>query len=298
LEAVTGVQTCALPILSITIDRIEQSYLLLASANGGVDIEEAANKTDKTIIKKWINPQEDFFHDATAVAEELGYKGAQMTELANIISKLYLTAIENDTELAEINPLAELTDKGFVALDAHITIDDNALFRHPEFNAILTEREKTLTSLESYALKNDLAYVKLGGDIGVIANGAGLEMATLDLISYYGGKPANFLDLGGGTTIQRINAALQVVLEDPNTKAVLVNILGGITRCDEVAKSIVESSKTSTNKKPIVVRLSGTNELKGKMILSSAGIHSLDSMEEAAKQAVETVKRMIEYGNN
>ncbi len=154
---------------------------------------------------------------------------------------------------------------------------------------MLAEREKT--SEENYALKKDLSYIKLDGDIGVIANGAGLEMTTLDLINYYGGKPANFLDLGGGATIQRITHALQIVLFDVDTKTVLVNILGGMTHCDEAAQSIVDTLKVYRVRKPVIVRLAGTNQEEGKRILTEAGIQSVDSMEEAAKLTVETTKR-------
>jgi succinyl-CoA synthetase beta subunit len=172
------------------------------------------------------------------------------------------------------------------------------LFRHPEYKEKVAEGGRELSSQEVLALKNDLAYVKLDGDIGIIGNGAGLVMATLDLINIYGGKPANFLDLGGGATIEKINAALQIVFSDSDTNVLFVNILGGITHCDDVAKAIVEASKTAGAKKPLIVRLIGTNEAEGKSILSNAGISALDSMEQAAKQAVETSKKVTAHGNN
>ncbi len=170
-----------------------------------------------------------------------------------------------------------------MAADARMVIDDNALFRHPEYEAKQTQ---TLSSMETLALKNNLAYVKLDGDIGVVGNGAGLVMATVDLLNYYGGKPADFLDIGGGASVEAIRVALQIVLEDPDVKSVLVNVLGGITRCDEVARGIIEAVKDVKVKKPLAVRLVGTNEKEGQKILADAGISVLDSMEEAAKQAV------------
>jgi succinyl-CoA synthetase beta subunit len=211
------------------------------------------------------------------------YCGDQLVELSSIIQKLYRAAIENDAELAEINPLIETDTAGFVAADARMVIDDNALFRHPEYES---KEAQTLSSMETLALKNNLAYVKLDGDIGVVGNGAGLVMATLDLLNYYEGKPADFLDLGGGASVEAIRVALRIVLEDSDTKSVLVNVLGGITRCDEVARGIIEAVEDGKVKKPLAVRLVGTNEKEGLRILADAGINALDSMEEAAKEAV------------
>jgi succinyl-CoA synthetase beta subunit len=272
----------------ITIDRFNRSYVALASASGGIEIEEIAGKTPKAIIRTLIDPQLGLrsFH-AMAIAKQFGYSGNQLAELAAIIQKLYQVCVDNDAELVEINPLAETETGNFVALDARMVIDDNALFRHPEY----AERgAEELSSQEALALKNNLAYVKLDGDIGVVGNGAGLVMATLDLLNFFGGKPANFLDLGGGTTIEAITAALQIVFADPDTKAILVNILGGITHCDDVARGIVEAANEAKVKKPLVVRLVGTNQQEGQKILSDAGISVLDSMEEAARQAVEITR--------
>ena len=274
--------------VGITIDRFNRSYVALASKTGGIEIEEIADKTPKAIIRTPIDSQLGIcsFH-ATAIAKQLGYSGSQLVELSAIIQKLYQICVDNDAELVEINPLAE-TEKGFVALDARMVIDDNALFRHPEY----AEREaQALSPQETLALKNNLAYVKLDGDIGVVGNGAGLVMATLDLLNFFGGKPANFLDLGGGATIEAIKAALQIVFADPNTKAIIVNILGGITHCDDVARGIVEIASETQVKKPLVVRLVGTNQQEGQKILTDAGVSVLNSMEEAARQAVEITRR-------
>ena len=274
--------------LGITIDRFNQSYVALTSATGGVEIEETASKTPKAIIRTLIDSQSGLrsFH-SLAIAKQLGYSGNQLVKLSTIIQKLYQVCIDNDAEMVEINPLAETETGDFVALDARMVIDDNALFRHPEYAAKETE---TISPQEALALKNNLAYVKLDGNIGVVGNGAGLVMATLDLLNFFGGKPANFLDLGGGATIEAIAAALQIVFAEPDIKVIIVNVLGGITHCDDVARGIVEAANEAEVKKPLVVRLVGTNQQEGQKILADAGISVLDSMEEAAKQAVEITR--------
>jgi succinyl-CoA synthetase beta subunit len=256
-----------------------------------MEIEEIATKAPQAILKTLINPREGFhpFH-ARQIARKIGYSGAQLVEIAGILEKLYQVGMDYDAELIEINPLAETDEGKFVALDARIIIDDNALFRHPEYRKRLLEEERERTPQETEALRNDLAYVKLDGNIGVIGNGAGLVMATLDMIQYHGGKPANFLDLGGGAPIERIVAALKIVLSEPQVKALFVNILGGMTRCDDVARGIIEA-KNANLAKPMVVRLVGTNEEQGKRILAEAGIHVLDSVEEAAARVVEIAKK-------
>ena len=271
--------------LGFTVDRFDRSYVALASKIGGVDVEEVAEKTPQSIIRIMVDPQLGIrsFH-ALSIAKSLGYGGSQLVELSTVIQKFYQAFIENDAELAEINPLVETDEGRFVAADARMVIDDNALFRHPEYEA---QKAQTLSSQEAFASKNNLVYVKLDGDIGVVGNGAGLVLATVDLLHFFGGKPADFLDIGGGASVEAIKAALQIVLEDPDVKSVLVNVLGGITRCDEVAKGIIEGAKEVKVKKPLVVRLVGTNEKVGQEILSDAGVSVLGSMEEAAKQAVE-----------
>ncbi len=274
--------------LGITIDRFNRSYVALASATGGVEIEEIASKTPQAIIRTFIDAQSGVrSFDSVAIAKQLGYSGNQLVKLSTIIQKLYQICIDNDAELVEINPLAETETGEFVALDARMVIDDNALFRHPEYASKETE---ALSPQEALALKNNLAYVKLDGDIGVVGNGAGLVMATLDLLNFFGGKPANFLDLGGGATLEAIAAALQIVFAEPDTKVILVNVLGGITHCDDVARGIVEAANEAKVKKPLVVRLVGTNQQEGQKILANAGISVLDSMEEAAKQAAEIIR--------
>ncbi len=273
----------------ITTDRLNQSYVAIASAVGGMEIEEVAAKTPEKVIKFLINPQQGLrsFH-ARQIARKMGYVGSKISELGRILERLYWAGMDYDAELIEMNPLVETVDGKFVAADARIIIDDNALFRHLEYKERLVEGELTPQELE--AVKNDLAYVKLDGNIGVIGNGAGLVMATLDTIQYYGGKPANFLDVGGGAPSEKIATALKIVLSDPNVKALFINILGGITRCDDVARGILEAKEKVGVTKPMVIRLVGTNEEEGKRILIEAGIHVLENMEEAAQRVVEISK--------
>lgn len=272
----------------ITTDRLNQSYVAIASAVGGMEIEEIAAKTPEKVVKILINPQQGLhtFH-TRQIAKKMGYRGSQISELGEILEKLYTIGMDYDAELIEMNPLAETAEGKFVAADARIIIDDNALFRHQEYKKRLLEGESELTQQELEAVKSDLAYVKLDGNIGVIGNGAGLVMATLDTIQYYGGKPANFLDVGGGAPSEKIATALKIVLSDPKVKTLLINILGGITRCDDVARGILETKEKFGVTKPMVIRLVGTNEEEGKRILKEAGIYVLESMEEASQRAVE-----------
>jgi succinyl-CoA synthetase beta subunit len=272
----------------ITTDRFNQSYVAIASSVGGMEIEEVATKTPEKVTKFTINPQQGLrpFH-ARQIARKMGYTGNQNSELGKILERLYRVGMDYDAELIEMNPVVETANGGFMAADARIIIDDSALFRHQEYKKRLLEGESELTPQEQEATRNDLAYVKLDGNIGVIGNGAGLVMATLDTIQHYGGKPANFLDVGGGAPSEKTALALRIVLSDPNVKTLFINILGGITRCDEVAKGILEAKEKVGVTKPMVIRLVGTNEEEGKRILTEAGIPVLDSMEEAAQRAVE-----------
>jgi len=271
----------------ITTDRFKQSYVAIASAVGGMEIEEIAQKAPEKVLKILINSQEGLrSFQAREIARKMGYSGKQLQELGSILEKLYRIGMNYDAELIELNPIVETTDGKFVAADARIIIDDNALFRHPELKKRLFEGESELSPLEIDAMKNDVAYVKLDGNVGIIGNGAGLVMATLDVVKYYGGKPANFLDVGGGASSEKIAAAVKIVLSDPNINALFINILGGITRCDEVARGILEAKEKVGVTKPMVIRLVGTNEEEGKQILTEAGIHVLASMEEAAQRIV------------
>lgn len=272
-----------------TVDRSNQCYVAIASSAGGIEIEEVAATTPEKIIRFPINPLDRFrSYHAVQIAKKLGYSNGPMLKLATIFRKLYQVALDYDTQLIEMNPLVETMDGNFVAADARLIVDDNALYRHPKFKNRLLEQEKTeLSAMERKAREKGLAYVKLKGNIGVIGNGAGLVMATLDAIQLHGGKPANFLDVGGGASMDRVAAALDIVLSDPEVNTVFINILGGITRCDEVAKGILAQKERRGFAKPIVIRLVGTNEEEGRRVLREGSIPMMNSMEDAAKKAVE-----------
>lgn len=276
----------------ITVERLNRCYVTVASSIGGMEIEEVAAQSPEAIQKTLINPQWGFrpFH-ARQIAATLGYSGNQLLKLSRILEALYQAGMDNDAELIELNPLAETEDGDFVAADARLIIDDNALFRHTEYKKKQLEEQRELNPQEAQALRSDLNYVKLDGNIGVVGNGAGLVMATMDMINLYGGKPANFLDMGGGAPPERIEAALRLVLSDPQVKVLFVNILGGITLCDEVALGILQAKEQLKASAPLVIRLVGTNEAEGKRILLKAKIPVFDSMEEAAEKAVEFTRK-------
>ncbi len=277
---------------AFTLDRTGRSYVAVASAKGGVDIETVASKMPAAVVRMLVDPFHGFiFSKAQEVTSKIGYRGKQQTELAEIFARLCNLGMDLDAELIEVNPLAETPNGTFVALDSRLIVDDNALFRHPEFEKLRSEKDREHTEEEIEAMKNGIAYVKLKGEVGIIGNGAGLVMATQDLVCHYGGTPANFLDLGGGASSERISTAVRIVMSDPNVTVILVNILGGLTHCDDVARAILKVRKSSKKPKPIVVRLVGTNEDEGRKILTQEGISVLQSMEETAKQAVEIAKR-------
>jgi len=277
--------------LGITVDRAQRCYVAVASSEGGMEIEEIATKMPEKIVKVFINPIYGFqpYH-ARQIARKIGYAGKQMLSLASTFFELYKLAVDYDAELAEMNPLMEKPNQEFVAVDTRLIIDDNALYRHPELKNRLAEGKTELTPQELEAQKSGLAYVRLEGNIGIIGNGAGLVMATLDTIQLYGGNPANFLDVGGGASAETVATALNIILSDARVNAIFINVLGGITRCDEIAKGILEARKRICFAKPIVIRLVGTNEEEGRRILTEAGIHVLSSMEEAAEKVVEIAK--------
>ena len=276
----------------ITTDRTHRCCVAVASAVGGMEIEEIASKDPEKIVKTLIDPDLGFrSYHARAMARKVGYSGKLMIKLGKVFAKLSVAAMDYDAELMEMNPLVETTGGSFVAVDARLIIDDNAIFRYPQYEKrLFSEGQTELTPEEISARRAGLAYVLLEGDIGIMGNGAGLVMATLDAVQYYGGSPANFLDVGGGASKEQITSAFKILLTDRRTSVVLINILGGITRCDNVARGILEAKKMVDFTKPIVIRLVGTNETEGRRILTEAGIHVLDSMEEAAKMAVEVSK--------
>jgi len=280
----------------VTVNRANQTYVAIASQEGGVDVEEVAERAPEKVmtlhLDPWLGLQP---HHARALAKFMGYRGDALLTLEGIFQSIYRAGMDYDAELIEVNPLVETVDGKFVALDARMIIDDNALFRHPELQSRYYE---DLSPEEREAAKHDMAYVDLDGDVGVICNGAGLTMATLDLINLFGGRPANFLDVGGGASSERVAMALKMVILKPKVKAVLINILGGITRCDEVAKGVLDVLKSTGVKKPLVIRLVGTNEEEGRRMLAEAGIHVMESMEEAVEKVVEVTKGGCCYGDN
>lgn len=281
----------------VTIDRQKQSYVLIASSDGGMEVEEIAVQSPETILRTLVDPILGFhLFQARKIAKKIGYDGKQELELAIILENIYRLAMKEDAIVLEINPLVETVKGRFVAADARIIIDDNALFRHQGYEKKLLEENREMSTEEKEAAESKIDYVKLEGNIGIMGNGAGLVMATLDLISYYGGKPANFLDLGGGATTERTMAGLNILLQDPEVRVAFINILGGITHCDEVARAIVKTKETTRSRMPMVIRLVGTNEEKGKQILRDAGFSVLESMEEAAKRAVEMTKGEAKSG--
>jgi succinyl-CoA synthetase beta subunit len=277
--------------VGLVVDRPAKCYTLLASQAGGVDIEEVAQETPEKIIKRPLEPGralEGF--QARELAQSLGYKGKRIVELGAFIAELCLMATEYDSELAESNPLVETKEGEFVAADLRMIVDDNSLFRHKSLLEESREVGHELSPLELKAREKGLVYVELDGDVGIVGNGAGLVMATLDMIQDYGGRPANFCDLGGGASEERIASGLEIVLGNPKVKVLFLNIMGGITRCDDVAKGLLDVRKRLGHTKPTVIRLVGTNEEEGRKILQNAGIPSLETMEDAAARAVELVK--------
>lgn len=279
--------------VSIVVDRSSRSYTILCSAEGGVDIEQVADQSSEKIIRYKIDQLvslQDF--EGRIVAKRLGCSGKQINELGRIISKLFQMLLDYDAELVESNPLIETQSGEFVAADLRILLDDNSLYRHPEFLARMKTFEPDMTPLEIKAREKNLAYVELDGDVGIIGNGAGLVMATLDMILDYKGEAANFCDVGGGADEERIASALQIVLANSKVKVLLINIMGGITKCDDVARAILDIQKQMGISKPMVIRLVGTNEEEGRKILTAANIPSLNSMEEAAAKAVEIASKV------
>jgi succinyl-CoA synthetase beta subunit len=276
--------------VSIIVNRSARVYTVLASTEGGINIEEVTKSSPEKIIRYDIRVSEGFhIYEARVIAKKMGYKGRKMSVLAAIIYNLYHVVQDYDAELAEMNPLVETDEGSFVAADARLIVDDNALYRHPKLKEKALERD--LTPKEAEARRHGLSYLDLDGDVGIIGNGAGLVMATLDLVQLYGGKPANFLDVGGGASAESVKLALEIVLSKPEVKVVLINILGGITRCDVVARGVIDVLNETKEKRPFVMRLVGTREEEGKKMLMEVGIKVIDGMEEAVKRVIELVKR-------
>jgi succinyl-CoA synthetase beta subunit len=273
--------------VSLVTDRVTQKVVLMASSEGGMDIEEVAHSNPEKIHNVVIEPSVGLT-DAQAddVARKIGIPEASIADARANLQGLYKAYWETDSSLAEINPLI-LTGSGkVIALDAKFNFDSNALFRHPEIVAYRDLDEEDPAEVE--ASKFDLAYISLDGNIGCLVNGAGLAMATMDTIKLFGGEPANFLDVGGGATAEKVTEAFKIMLKNPGLKAILVNIFGGIMRCDVIAEGVITASKAVSLQVPLVVRMKGTNEDIGKKMLADSGlpIISADTMEDAAKQVV------------
>jgi len=271
--------------LGMTVDRFNGKTLVIASAEGGVDIEEVAQTTPEKIARLSINPLEGLQdYQARNLALDIEIPRALWRSFTAISQNLYRAFQDLDLTLAEINPLVITHNNLLIGLDGKITIDDNALFLHPEF---VDKRDVSAeTPEEIEARKFSLSYINLSGNIGCMVNGAGLAMATMDIIQHKGGQPANFLDIGGGASSERVLAALRIILANPRVKTILINIFGGITRCDEVANGIIQTLNDIETQVPFVVRLVGTNEAEGRLILEGANIETAKTLDEAAEKAV------------
>jgi succinyl-CoA synthetase beta subunit len=277
--------------VGMVVDRVTQRVCLMASSEGGMDIEEVAANTPEKIHKVFIDPGTGLTtKDASDVAAKIGVPQAAIAQAATLLQALYKCFDETDASLAEINPLILTNKDQVIALDAKLNFDDNALFRHPEIVAMRDLDEED--PLEIEASKYDLSYISLDGSIGCMVNGAGLAMATMDTIKLYGAEPANFLDVGGGATAEKVTAAFKIMLSNPKVKCILVNIFGGIMKCDTIAAGVVTAAREVKLSVPLVVRMKGTNEDLGKKILADSGlpIITAGNMGEAGQKAVAAVK--------
>jgi succinyl-CoA synthetase beta subunit len=292
LYVTDGVDIAKEYYLSMVVDRATGRIALIVSTEGGMDIEEVAHSTPEKITTIVVDPAQGFMpHHGRAVAFALKLKG-DLNKQAQIVAKqLYDAFVALDCSMLEINPLVETEDGKLLVLDTKMSFDSNALYRHPDVFALRDETEEDPAEIE--ASKYDLAYIKLDGDIGCMVNGAGLAMATMDIIKLNGMFPANFLDVGGGATTEKVTAAFKIILADPAVKGILVNIFGGIMKCDTIAEGIVAAAKEVNLQVPLVVRLEGTNVDKGKEILAGSGlpIVSADDLGDAARKIVAEVKQ-------
>lgn len=279
--------------LGMVLDRSRGWVTLMASAEGGVEIEDVAQRAPEKILREAIDPAVGVqAFQARKIAFGLGLPKGAVQPLVSLISGLYRAYIETDASLAEINPLVLTRDGELLVLDAKMSFDDNGLFRHPEIRQLRDIHEEDPREVE--ASKYDLSYIALDGNIGCMVNGAGLAMATMDIIKLYGGSPANFLDVGGGATREKVTAAFKILLSDPKVKAVLVNIFGGIMRCDVIAEGVVAAAREVHLSVPLVVRLEGTNVEQGKKILADSGLAIIPAsdMADAGRKVVEEARRV------
>jgi succinyl-CoA synthetase beta subunit len=277
--------------LGVVIDRSKASPVVMASREGGVEIEKVAAETPEKIVKEWIDPLMGFkpFH-ANKIGYGLGLEPGQVGKMRSILSGLYKAFYEKDCLLAEINPLV-LTESGdFIALDAKLNFDDNGLFRHKEISSLRDLNEEA--PLEVEASRYNLNYIKLDGNVGCMVNGAGLAMATMDIIKVVGAEPANFLDVGGGATVEMVKNGFRILMSDPDVKVVFINIFGGILRCDTLAKGVTEAVAEVKVNLPVVVRLEGTNVEEGRRILNQSGLNFTVAigMKEAAQKVAEALQ--------
>ncbi|NIJ07182.1 succinyl-CoA synthetase beta subunit [Sphingomonas vulcanisoli] len=278
--------------LSMLVDRASGRIAMVVSTEGGMDIEAVAHDTPEKIQTITIDPAEGFQpHHGRAVAFALKLKGDLNKQAAKVAEQLYNAFLATDMAMLEVNPLVETTDGQLLVLDAKVSFDSNSLYRHPDILALRDETEEDPAEVE--ASKYDLAYIKLDGDIGCMVNGAGLAMATMDIIKLNGMFPANFLDVGGGANKEKVTAAFKIILQDPNVKGILVNIFGGIMKCDVIAEGIVAAAKEVNLSVPLVVRLEGTNVQLGKEIMANSGLPIVpaDDLGDAAKKIVAEVKK-------
>jgi len=277
--------------VAVLLDRAVGRVTMMASSEGGMDIEEVADKTPELIHKVVIDPATGLMpFQARQLAFAIGMKGKTVNKAVKSFMSLYNAYIHSDCSLAEINPLVETKDGDVITLDAKMNFDSNALYRHPEIMELRDLSEEDPAEVE--ASKYDLAFIKLDGDIGCLVNGAGLAMATMDIIKIHGGEPANFLDVGGGADKEKVTEAFKIILQDTNVKGILVNIFGGIMKCDIIAEGVIAASKELGLKVPLVVRLEGTNVEKGKQLLADSGLNIVpaDDLSDAAEKIVGAVK--------
>ena len=277
--------------LSCLVDRASSKIAFISSTEGGMDIEKVASETPEKIITNKIDFKSNVeFEEIEKIIKPFNFNSVQKLTAQKLIKALYKTLIEKDATLIEINPLIITKDERIVCLDAKMNFDDNALFRRPEIFKLRDLNEED--SAEIDASKYDLAYIKLNGSIGCMVNGAGLAMATMDIIKLYGKEPANFLDVGGGASKEKVSAAFKLILSDKNVKGILINIFGGIMRCDVIAQGVLDAAKETNLDVPLVVRLAGTNYKEGKEILDKSGLKILSAtdLNDAAKKIVEAIK--------
>jgi succinyl-CoA synthetase beta subunit len=277
--------------LSLLVDRETSRVAVVASTEGGMDIEEVAHSTPERIHTFMIDPATGVWpHHGLILADALGLKGDLAKQARTLLGQLYAAFVAKDMALLEINPLIVTADDQLRVLDAKVSFDDNALFRHPEIAALRDESEEDPKEIE--ASKYDLSYIALDGEIGCMVNGAGLAMATMDIIKLYGAEPANFLDVGGGATQEKVTAAFKIIMADENVKGILVNIFGGIARCDLLANGVVAAVKEVGLKVPLVVRLEGTNAELGKQIIRDSGLNVIpaNDLADGAEKIVKAVR--------